>query len=120
MLQKALLLLVQSIPEHILYRGGERESWGWVGFGVGRRDGGLGWGLSWEEQGMEGGLAMLRQLIGQVEELFELYGSPPNYFLRFPPPPPPPPPSYHRHHHRSFAIFLFNCVSMCSHVVINY
>lgn len=53
-------------------------------------------------QGMEGGLAMLRQLIGQVQELLELYGgSPPtflpNYFLRFQP---LPPPEHHQHQHQ--------------------
>lgn len=53
-------------------------------------------------QGMEGGLAMLRQLIGQVQELLELYGgSPPtflpNYFLRFQP---LPPPEHHQHQRR--------------------
>ncbi|GMP57589.1 hypothetical protein CsSME_00021609 [Camellia sinensis var. sinensis] len=49
------------------------------------------------------GLAMLRQLIGQVQELFELYGSPPLHYLHLqphtqllPPPPPPPPPPPHQ------------------------
>nr|GMC68714.1 F-box only protein 6-like [Ipomoea batatas] len=47
------------------------------------------------------GLAMLRQLIGQVQELLELYGGypstvvPANYFLQLQPPPP--------HHPRFFS-----------------
>ncbi|XP_059656647.1 F-box only protein 6 [Cornus florida] len=45
------------------------------------------------------GLAMLRQLIGQVQELLELYGSSPYHHhlqaLQLPLPPPPP-----QHHHR--------------------
>lgn len=49
---------------------------------------------------MEVGLAMLRQLIGQVQELLELYGSPPplspDYFPRLQP---HPPPSHHLCNH---------------------
>ncbi|XAR48187.1 hypothetical protein NMG60_11030923 [Bertholletia excelsa] len=49
-------------------------------------------------------LAMLRQLIGEVQELMELYGSP-SHYLHLPPltqlvqpqPPPPPPQRYHQH-----------------------
>lgn len=67
--------------------------WGW-----GRGRGGAETGKV-----MEGELAMLRQLIGQVQELLELYGGsppttfPPNYVFSFQP---LPPPEQNRHQHR--------------------
>ncbi|KAL3501010.1 hypothetical protein ACH5RR_035459 [Cinchona calisaya] len=52
-----------------------------------------------------GGLAMLSQLIGRLQVLFDVYDSPPpNYFLRFP----PPPDHHHHHHHHHFSWCLLS------------
>ena len=91
---------------------------------------GVGWFEGW---GMEG-LAMLRQLIGQLQELLELYGSHPSslvlpspslsplphplHLLQPLPPPPPLLSQFHQHqhqqqqqqqHHRFFSISLDLC-----------
>ena len=96
----------ESLPFLIIYNSEEEEE-------EGERIG-VGWFEGW---GMEG-LAMLRQLIGQLQELLELYGSHPSSLVLpspslsplphplhllqpLPPPPPPPPPllsQFHSHH----------------------
>lgn len=61
--------------------------------------------------GMEGGLAMLRQLIGEFEELLELYHrSPPHSYLHLQSHSQllQPPPHYQ---HRSLSLWIRICVS---------
>lgn len=83
----SLSITIPTAHIHTTFRYRERSSHKGVGGGEGRRERVC---VRAVMEWMMEGVAMLRQLIGQLQEVLELYGSPPptvpsNYFIQFQP-----------------------------------